>query len=481
MKWEIDIPNFIGGFAPAYYLSTYPSYGNRNMAGDMQNVDLTNPAYITQGPGLVNLTNGIEAGVVSTLIRGILDRAQANDLSFAVGGDKLYEISSTTVTNNAADPVLPHSINGTGTVVAEDVEYFKGEIYYSHYDDNAGDVGKYDLTRDADADFDDDWATAVKSASITRGGPLPLEVGADKLFLGHGHYVADYDGTTWDDDALDLPTNAEVQDIKWNLNRLWISANEPDLAGDNKVNGSVYIWDGESPSWEDVISFKGRLGALYVKNGIVYVFYQDITSTGGYKLGYVNGVQIRELASFKGSLPQYYQVTEYKNFIIWVSGGKIYGYGAADKSLPGILFQLADGGHSTVGGLAAPFGTPIVASYDGSTAYRLAKFSGYDTACYWKSLLFDVNTLAGKSMIDEVLINFEQLATGARVDIILRDNQGTALDTKTISYTDNGAVTSKTLHPKTACENFRLELDWSNGSTTNPVSIKNIKISGHTI
>ena len=68
-KWQIEITAPFGGFAPAFWETTYPSYGNKNMAGDMQNVDLTNPSFITQGPGLATLTNGDQAAAVDTLIR----------------------------------------------------------------------------------------------------------------------------------------------------------------------------------------------------------------------------------------------------------------------------------------------------------------------------------------------------------------------------------------------------------------------------
>jgi hypothetical protein len=223
------------------------------------------------------------------------------------------------------------------------------------------------------------------------------------------------------------------------------------------------------------------VGALHIKNGIVYVFYYDPSSTGGYKIGYLDGYQIKELGSFKGGLPTYYQVAEYENLIIWVGGSKIYAFGAVDPNLPAMLFQIADGGHSTVGGLACTFGTPLVASHDGSSAYKLAKFSGYTTTSEWKSILFDATGNGRKSEITRILFNFEKLATGARVDITIKDNKGTTLKTETISYSGDGAVTQKLITETFSCENFRIELDWGNGSTTNDVAIKSIKIYGHTL
>ena len=49
---KLTIPNFFGGFAPNALNETYPSYGNKNMAGDMRNVELANLSHLTQGAGL---------------------------------------------------------------------------------------------------------------------------------------------------------------------------------------------------------------------------------------------------------------------------------------------------------------------------------------------------------------------------------------------------------------------------------------------
>jgi hypothetical protein len=222
----------------------------------------------------------------------------------------------------------------------------------------------------------------------------------------------------------------------------------------------------------------GRIGAITVKGGVVFVFYEDITSTGGFKLGYLSGLQIVDVAHFTGSLPAFYQVTEYKNLITWISSGEVWAWGSVEKDVPVTLSQLADGGYSTVGGIACPFGTPIIASNQ-TTSYKLAKFSGYDTACYWYSMTFDITGNGRRGFIDKIKFNFEKLATGARVDYTLKDNKGTSLKTGTISFTVDGAITTKDFFPKAEGENFRLELSWANGSTTNPVSIRNVRIFGH--
>ena len=473
-KFRIDIPNFMGGFAPAWYLNTYPSYGNKNMAGNMQNADLTDPAGITQGPGLVALTNGTTAGVVNSLMRGILDEAISSNVSYGVGGAYVYKLASASVISTTAAPESPHGISGTG-VALEDVAYYRSCVYYSRNTAASAQVGR--LTGNT---FDDDWATVSGSASISAGGPLPLEAaGNDMLYLGNKNRVSSWDGASeaWTNADLDLPLNCEVQDVKWHNNRLWIAVNRPSLTGNHRVGGSIYVWDGNSESWEDELKIGGKVGGMFINNSVLYLFYQDVTHTGGYKLGFLNGAQVQDLCSFTGSLPQYYQVTKYKNFIIWPSGELIYAFGAMDKNLPSMLFQLCDGGFSTVGGIAAPFGTPYIASSQ-TTSYQIAKLSGYEKSANWKSMMFPI----GKAIIEKMKVYFDTITTGARCDFTINADRGKS------SYSTSGmridATTDTSLRIKDmklgipVNNDFRVEASWANGSTANPVKINRIEILG---
>jgi hypothetical protein len=298
------------------------------------------------------------------------------------------------------------------------------------------------------------------------------------MYIANGRYIATYDGTTLIPQALDLPTGTVIQSIRWNSDRLWIAANTSSLTGANKNLASIYIWDGTTNSWEAEIKLGGLVGGLHLKNGVLFVFYQDITSTGGYKLGYVSGSSIVDVANYTGGLPDFYQITDYKDFIIWNSAGLIYAFGGGDRDLPTKLFQLADGGYTTVGGIVCPFGTPIIASTE-STNFKLAKFSGYDVNSYWKSLMFDITAGGQTSKVQNIRINFEVLETGARVDWKLLDNKGQTVYSDIISYSKLGAVTTKfyPINGKIA-ENFRVEFDYASGDTAKTVAIKNIKIYG---
>ena len=477
MKWSVVLGDFMGGFAPSWYnAGSYPSYGNKNHAGAMTNIDLTAPGFLTQGPGLANLTNGTQASAITTLLNSILDEAVASDVTYGIGGAKLQKISSTAVTN-AGD--WPHTIDKAAVTSedGEDVCAYQGNLYYSYnHSGSAGDIGKFDLS----STFDDDWGSTVPSGfAALQNAPHQMIVGGnDVMYIANGRYVASWDGTTLLPTALDLPTGTVVQSIAWNADRLWIIANRPNTTGSNKNTASIYIWDGTTNSWEAEIKLMGTAGGSHVKNGVLFLFYQDITSTGGYKLAYVSNGSVQDIANYPGSLPEFGQITDYKDFIIWVSSGLIYAFGAGDKDLPVRLFQLADGGYSTVGALACPFGTPMVASTE-STNYKLAQFSGYDVNCAWKSLMFDVTGETGLSRLATVVWNFEQLASGASMAWSLVNNKGTTIYSDTISYAKLGAATSCVYELNgLLAENFRVEMNFASGSTSNPVKVKNVKVFG---
>jgi len=488
-NWRINIDNpSLGGLAPQAFHESYPSFGNKNQAGSMQNMDLTNPGYIDQGPGWAILTNGDSNGVVTTLIKGIVDSTIASNTTYGVGGTELYKFSNTTVTS---DGTWPHTIDKAAVTgeTGEDVAYYKGALYYSYnHSGSAGDIGKFDLS----STFDDDWGSTTPTGAAALEDALhPFANGGnDILYFGNGRYVGDYDGTTFDPQALDLPEDASVYDIKWFNDKLWILANRPDLSigSVNKVTGSIYVWDGVSSSWELEIPLIGGGGALHVYNGTMFVFYDNSSlapyGAGESHIGYINGSSIVDLGSVNGALPYYYQVTSYKGFILWIPGNEfVYAWGSGGVGLPNRIFQYSEGsGSAILGGIATPFLVPILAT----NATNLSKISGVDTDCNWKSLIFDITGYSKEhSSIDGVRFNFESLGSGARVDWSLVDNAGRTIYSDTVSQVKGSAgnnqhslTTAYFPLPGLNAENFRVELNYSNGSTTQSVKIKRIMVYG---
>ena len=302
MNWQILITDFLGGFAPKWYGNAYPAYGNKNQAGNMLNTDLTDPNVLQPGPGLASLINGTQAAAVTTLMRSVFDSAVTSGITYGVGGNKLYQISPTTVTSSGT---WPHTISSAGAEDGEGICYFQGNLYYLYNETGSiGDIGKYDLA----VTFTDTWGSTVPTgkANLVGGVPHQAIIGTTSMWFTNGRYVGQLNGTSGNlvPQALDLGAGWVTQSIVWTSSKLWITANNPGVTGTNKNTASIFLWNGTDPSWEAEIRLTGAAGALHVKNGTVFVFYQDVSNVGGFKLAYINGTVVTDLANLLRKLAQ---------------------------------------------------------------------------------------------------------------------------------------------------------------------------------
>ncbi len=480
-NWRISIKAPFQGFAPSYWTNSYPLFGNSSMAADMQFCDVTDPNVLSQGTKSTALTNGTSGGAVTTMIVHALSRPTSDDVSFAVGGNLLYKFSSTAVTSAGS---YPHTIN-KAVVTGEDTEsivYYNDYAYYFYnHSGSAGDIGRLTVSTDT---FDDDWGSTVPATGATtlNDAPHPAIVGGDGvIYFGNGRYVGYYDpvNDVLSVDELDLPADVQVVDLVWERNFIYIATNSPNLSSGNTNEGRIYTWDTVSSSFQEpIIEVPGRLGSLFTKNGRIFVFYQDLSSTGGFKIGYIVGDTVQEIGGFSGTLPTFGQVAHYKNMIAFISEAEIYLWGAEDKNVPVALSSYGKIGDSNVGALCNPFGELLTGSNEGVN-YKFARQTGITTSAIWKTISFDV----ASSKINKIIVWYEPTATGAAVDITLKSERGNntypSSGAMTITHTDDGSLVRKTFYPNVSCDDFRLELDWSNGSTTNALKIRRIDVVGN--
>jgi hypothetical protein len=445
---------------------------------------MTDPSLITQGPGLVSLTAGTQAGAVTTLIKGMTRTAMDGTNIYGIGGNKLYQITSAAVSNAG---IWPHTID-KGTVTAEDGEdvcYYEGEWYYSYnHSGSIGDIGKWD----GNTTFVDDYMSTLPIGATGLVGDVPhqlLVAGDNRLYCTNGRYMAMYDknavgGAAFTSHAFDMPVGEVAVSAVFENNRMYIASNKPNSAS-VLGEGSVYVWDMFSESWEYQVRVPGRIGALRSKNGMVYVWYQD-KSSAGLRLAYMDNDRVRDLSYFIGSLPLFYQTTEHDNHLAWLSSGEVWMYGAVSNDLPMRLFQYANAGYATAGGINNAFGVPIIAS-NATTNYRVAKFSGYSLGTQWKSINLDMSGVVQTSVLDKVVIFTEPLLTGARCDVTVTYDYGSSTDTSASSVAYDSTNTSKTrwvlMRGGSPIENVRIDIDWANGSATNPVKIRKILLQGY--
>jgi hypothetical protein len=341
----------------------------------------------------------------------------------------------------------------------------------------------YYSTTSSEGEIFENWGSSMSYNTNGESNYLekalhPVAAKEDIMVFGNGRYLGVYiegEGSL-DYKKLDFGDGAEIADIAFHSNMWWIAVNY----GEGR-RSQIYLYDGSAMSnilSDEVGLGSQKIGFLYVLNGIVYVAYQDLTSDG-YAIGWLSGRQLKPLRYFSGTLPDHRQKTLYKSTILFVSGEDIYSFGAPVEQLPIQISRLCDGGYSNIGGIAAPFGTPMIASTDGSSNYRLAKFSGLSTDSYWKSVFVDTTKLRGLGKIHTVIVQTKPLSSGARADITLEGNQGDK-----ISNTLQVTGVNKTRHVfrtinLPAIEDMRVVVDYSNGSTSVNCPIRKITCLGN--
>jgi hypothetical protein len=466
--FSITFEGFGDGLSTLAHIDTKTFIGTKGQASEMKADVISNPGFLQQSPALADLTNGTQAGVVDQLIRFILDKPTASDTTYAVGTTKLFKLSSTAVSNTSP---WPQAI--TDMTEGESVIRLKENLFVFYNKTSGGDIAAMPLSTET---IDPDWGSATDAALEKASHPSAAK--EDILVFGNGRYLGVYiqGSSVLDVQKLDFGEGAEVVDVVFTAGLWWIAVNY----GEGR-RSQIYLYDGSAMSnqlSDEIGVGSQRIGFLYVLNGVVYVAYEDL-SADGYTIGWISGRQLKPLRYFSGSLPNHRQKTLYKNTILFISGGDVFSFGTQVEQLPIQISNLADGGYATVGGLAAPFGIPLVASTDGSTNHRIAKFSGLSTDSVWKSAFTDLTRGRELGKIHTVIVSTKALESGARADLTFEGNQG---DEESSAFEISGV--DKTRHifrtiNLPAVEDIRIIIDYENGSSTKNCSIRKIICLGN--
>ena len=475
IDFKITFEEFNKGNSPVAHLDTKTFIGDKGQATEMRADIISKPSYLTQSPGLANLTNGTEAGAVSELIRFILEQpTDANGtITYALGTSKLFKLTANAVSSGGS-PSWPQAV--TSMTEGESLVRLNSYLYGFFNKASAGEIMRMDLTTES---ITHNWGSATDLALEKAAHPAAVK--EDIILFGNGRYVGAFieGAALLDVQKLDFGAGAEVVDIVFNANAWWIAVNY------GERRSQIYIYDGSAIS--NILSDEAGIGAqkigfLYVINGVLYVAFKDNTS-GTFSIGYLSGRALNPLRYFSGSLPNHRQKTLYKNTILFVSNSDVWSFGAPVNQLPAQIGALASGGYSTIGAIAAPFGTPLIASTNGTTGFRLAKFSGYSTNSIWKSVLADLTTDRRIGNIHTVIVYTKPLVGSASAIVRLEGDQGSSADNRTSSdlvVTGTGVTrhifTNIGLVP---IEDVRAIVDYSSSDTTNDCPIRKITLLGN--
>lgn len=133
-EFAITFEDFGEGLSPLAHIDDKTFTGSKGQASEMTADVISNPGFLQQSPALANLTNGTQAGVVSELIRFILDKPTSSDTTYALGATKLFKLSSTAVNNTG----WPRTI--TGMTEGESVIRLKNNLFSFYNKSSGGDI-----------------------------------------------------------------------------------------------------------------------------------------------------------------------------------------------------------------------------------------------------------------------------------------------------------------------------------------------------
>ena len=473
----ITIDSFNEGLSPLAHLDSKTFNGNKGQASEIQADILSNPGYLQQSPALVNLTNGSQAGVVDQPINFILDKPVSATVTYAVGDTKLFKLSPTTVISGGT-PSWPQAV--TTMVDGESVIQLKSNIFVFYNKTSGGDIAVMPISTEV---IDPDWGSATDKA--LEKAIHPCAVKEDIMVFGNGRYLGVYiEGKAiLNVQKLDFGDGAEVADVLF-YNNLWYIA----VNYNEGRRSQIFLYDASATSAQlsdEVAVGNQQIGFLFVTNGILYIAYQDNT-TGFFAIGWLSGRQLKPLRYFAGTLPTHRQKCLYMNTILFVSDENLLSCGAVVDQLPIQISNVASGGYDDVGGIAAPFGIPLVASSDVSGEidyFRIAKFSGLSASGFWKSIFIDVTKERNLGKISTVIVITKPLEANAKAEVTIEGNLG-AHTSNILTVQNEGAVVGKTRHVfrtinLPAVEDIRCIISHANSNTTVNCPIRKIIILGN--
>jgi hypothetical protein len=302
-------------------------------------------------------------------------------------------------------------------------------------------IGTYDFS----SSFTADVFTGLESA------PHPSVEFDGKRFIGNGRYVAKLSGATLTLQALVLPIGYEVQDLKVYNNYMAVLAYKN--LGSLNVECKLFIWDTYSSAtqWQSEYLVPERALAMNIYKGDLALFGDNFRLFRGGAFDVIcqigTSAVLNHGNTFSGD-----------NIVYWQDDDKLMAYGSPTARIKPCLFS------------------PMGATGKGGAIIRTdAKYNRFLISRNTSALnFFKENSTASSSVAKTVNIDmkrgrirsaefiFDKLATGDAVVINMYDDKGNAILTKTLQYSDEGAVTSKriTIH-SAPTSYFNIELSYN--------------------
>lgn len=428
---SITLKNFRGvNLRPSNWVNGYSRYAKSVEVFGLGDIP-TKISYPGVLQGARETSAMAEAASPSAVTEIIQDFGYYKGSAFAIGRDspgRIYRnTGGITGTWQYVSSIL---VSGTGNNLMP----YGGNLYYmsNTY------VGQYDNTTG-----NANW----NAFTDTDGDPRPAKVFAGSLYIGHGRSIAKYDGTTFTDAKLSLPSGFLVRSIEAYNDRLFIS-------GDNTQFSQIFIWDGVSTTYEQAIEVLDESSALslVVSNGILWLVGNRGTSVDNNPVYVFDGNFIKKVFDLPVKRSSSFQppnaLAAYKNGILVCSSEDssagyedgIGGVWLVSKAVDEDVYHatLAFAFNSKVTGIDAfgiiTIGTIVYIGVRDGVSFEIHTLYDDRTAAsgIWSSLPIDANDPTKEKLWNSLELQIEQDETSwQNVTVAYRVDNATSFTTLT--------------------------------------------------
>ena len=422
--------------------------------------------------------------IVNDLIVDILvDHTTAQDCYF-LDGSRLYHM--TNYLGDTWDTNFDGSNNAyveiTGATRGESLFIYPTKIggaaaanklFYLYQDD----FGMYDLT----SAFDHDWGSTVPTGKAAlQDAPHPTIEWQSFRWIGNGQYLAKFDGQTGDNGTieptkLNLGQGWEITTLFPTRNYIGICAWRKNIAGSTyRTESAIFFYDGTSTDYDYSIPIaENKILGAYNHNGVILLWMhgRDIAVTLAYLIE--NGTKkIRKLKTpIAGTVTPFVNVYKnaidnFGNRVIFGSEYLIWSYGAEEDGQPNAItipWGFAGATNDVIGAVATVSHNRVFASWSDltNTVHYLSKINtGNSTRATYRGNYTDFGQ---KIRINYVKFYCKPLVASDSVTVALDVDYGTAKSLGTLTYTADGAATSKRFNKYITCHSFRPVISWTAG------------------
>jgi len=411
---------FYGGIAPSEKVGIKGSF----YFGQRLNI-FDEPTRLTIMPKSIKVSGVTVTDLIKWIVAGT---PYDTNMYFYSEGGLIYRETNAGVWN-----VLRTVANSNG----QGMEIHGDYLYYTQNTQ----IGRYGPLSGTPT-FTDNWQTGLNDTSLTRFAPI--KAFKEGLAVGHGNYLAWWDGSVWQADRLVLPPGLQIRSLEVVDEFLVIGTWRGTSINANE-EGYLFFWDGSSTTFNNFVKIPqgGCAALLNNKNRLISV----VGGNGQILMNYSPFLVVQTVPKLTvGNYVDIYPgaVTNWRGLAqIGVSGATdspsivqgVYTYGSLNQLYPEVLnysFTISTGTISGTGlkiGALYGKGNNLYIAWGDGTSYGVDKVTNSNdpyASAVFESLIFDHEALYKDKLAMKLKATHLPLAPGESVQLGYKVNRASS-------------------------------------------------------